>query len=221
MRSAAVLLGLCFAGLLALAAVVLTQKDHLAFTLGVPASGPVTSLQSGQTVCQGPISIPDDAARFDRVVVYPSSGSRRGQPLDVTIVRAAGGAAIASGRIAGGYPPMQASAAELGRVTTGAPFDVCIRDAGPGGVELYGAADGSSRTSSASVAGKGIGVDVAVVFERDHSRSIASLVPAMLDRASLFRASWIGAWVYVLLGLVVILGIPALLALALRDAADG
>ena len=47
---------------------------------------------------------------------------------------------------------------------------------------------------------------------------LASLIPAMLDRAALFRAQIVDAWTYVLLALLVVLAVPALLAGALRAA---
>jgi hypothetical protein len=49
-------------------------------------------------------------------------------------------------------------------------------------------------------------------------RSFAALVPAILDRAALFRAPGIGAWTYWLLGALVGLAVPALLVLALGAA---
>jgi hypothetical protein len=93
-----------------------------------------------------------------------------------------------------------------------------VRNRGVLRAGIYGAADAASRTSTGTLNGQPLNADLSLVFERDHSRSLAALVPAMFDRASLFRASWVGAWVYVLLALVVVLGIPALLTIALRDA---
>jgi hypothetical protein len=218
MRSVAVLLGVIAAGLLGLVVFTLTQERTLAFTLGVPKGAPVAPLRPGEVVCQAPIAVPDAAAAFDRVAFQIGTYRRPGPPLEVTVEPAAGGRPVARGQLASGYQDVSVSSVAVGRVTTRDPVRVCIRNRGTDRAAIYGAADAASRTSTASLNGRPLNADLSLVFEREHARSLASLVPAMLDRASLFRASWLGAWAYALLALVVVLGIPALLALALRDA---
>jgi hypothetical protein len=220
MRSAVLLLGLCLVGFAGLAIYSATQDDTLAFTLGVPSNGAVAPLKAGQTVCQAPIEVPDDAAAFDRVVAHLGTYGRPGPAVELS-VQTSDRRTIARGRIAGGYGDNSRPPIELGRVTDRGPLRVCLRNAGRGPVGVYGAADAAARASTAMLDGQPIRADLDLVFERDHARSVASLVPAILSRASLFRASWLGSWAYVLLGLVVLLGVPALLAIALRDAQTG
>jgi hypothetical protein len=218
MRSVAVLLGVIGAGLLGLAVFTFAQGRTLAFTLGVPKGAPVAPLRPNDVVCQGPLAVPDDAAAFDGVAFQTGTYRRPGPPLEVTVEPATGGRPIARGALAAGYRDVSVSSVEVGHVATRSPIRVCVRNRGVVPAGIYGAADAASRTSTASLNGQPLNADVSLVFEREHARSLASLVPAMLDRAALFRASWLGGWAYALLALVVVLGIPALLALALRDA---
>ncbi len=211
------LLGLCVVGFAGLAIFSATQKDTLAFTLGVPSNAAVAPLKAKQTVCQAPIAVPDGAAAFDRVVVHLGTYGRPGSPLDLT-VRTADGRLVADGRLPGGYADNTRPSIRVGRVTDRSPLRVCLRNAGTRAAAVYGAADAASRTSTAMLDGKPLNADLNLVFERDPARSVASLGPAILSRAALFRASWIGSWAYALLGILFVVGIPALLAVALRDA---
>jgi hypothetical protein len=218
MRSVAALLGLCAAVVVALALIVVVQQRDLAFTLGVPDNAPVGELNRSQVACQRPVAIPDSAAEFDRMSVKLGTYGKPGPPVEAVI--RSGARQVARARLAGGYADNTRQTFAFGRVTERGAMSVCLRNLGPGRVAIYGAADAAARDSTATLGDKPLGADLDLVFERSHSRSIASLIPAMLDRAALFRASWIGPWLYVLLGLLVLLGIPALLALALRDATD-
>ena len=58
-----------------------------------------------------------------------------------------------------------------------------------------------------------------IVLEGE-SRSLLSLVPSMAERAALWRPGFVDAWTYAVLGLLVLLGVPVALALALRSAAS-
>ncbi len=55
-------------------------------------------------------------------------------------------------------------------------------------------------------------------FQRAEPRSLAGLLPAMFDRAALFRAEWVGAWTYWVLALLCVFAVPLLLVRALRSA---
>jgi len=61
-------------------------------------------------------------------------------------------------------------------------------------------------------------VDVALELVRAPERSLLSEVPDMFERASLFRPGWMGAWTFWLLLAAVAIGVPSLLARALRGA---
>ena len=50
-------------------------------------------------------------------------------------------------------------------------------------------------------------------------RSLLALLPDMAERAALFRAGWISPAVYLVLGLLILVGAPLLLARGLARAA--
>ena len=214
--------GVIALGVVLLAVLALTRQTTQAFTLGVPNSAPVAELDGGGVACQAPITIPDDDAEFDTIRLTVGTYEKPGPELQLTVAPVAGGAPIAEGRIAAGYPDITeqpSHAVHVGHVGDRDPLKVCIRNAGPGRVAIYGSGELASRTSSTTIDGNAKPLDLNLVFERSEGRSIASLLPAMAERASLFRADWVGAWTYVLAALLVLLAVPALLALALRDAA--
>ena len=219
-RLVATLLGLCAAAVLVTVLAGVTTKEKDAFTLGVSAAGPVTTLQPGQQVCQEPIVVPDADAAFDRIRFSLGTFSRPGPPIDVA-VKAIDGRFEARGRLEGGYadrsraPTPSVAVGHVALIEQG--LRVCLRNAGSTKVAVFGNGDLASRTSTATKDGKPAGADVTMVFERGESRSALSLVPRIFERASLWRASWTGAWTYWLLGALVLLAVPALLALALRS----
>jgi hypothetical protein len=221
MRSARLLLvALCAAGTLLVVALALTRHTTLAFTLGVTNVAPLVKVEHGQTACQRPISVPAGGA-FDRIAFTLGTFRRPGPPIDVT-VRDPGGRVLARGRLAGGYPDITAQprqSVSVGHIGGGDGLAVCLTNDGQHSVAIYGNADAASRTSSAYLGPRPLGVDLNLVFERE-PRSLATLVPRMFDRASLFRPGMAGPWVYVLLAVLVVLLVPALLVSALRSATD-
>lgn len=214
-------------GFIALAVIVvlalgLTTERPTAFTLGVTAAGAVAELKPGQEACQAPIAVPDGDAAFDRVVVTLGTYRRPGPPVSLTIVGDRTNTSVASGRLAAGYPDITRAPThtiKLDRlVDTRTPLKVCLRNDGQARVAVYGNGDAASRTSTASIDGKPAGVDLSLVFDRPEPRSTLSLLPAIFERASLWRASWVGGWFFWLLAAAIVFAVPALLARALRDA---
>jgi hypothetical protein len=223
MRSArAVVLGVTVAGVLGLLLVALVQRTSLAFTLGVARAAAVARLAPGEQACQRPIDVPAMAG-FDRVALGVGTYGDAGSPLRLT-VRTASGRPLASGTLAGGYPDVARRPAERVRLdrTVRAPrISVCVENRGPRRVGVYGDADLAARGSTAAKDGRPLRRDMSLVFERE-PRSMAGEVPAMLSRAALFRFPGMGAWAYVLLGAVLLLGGPLLLirAVAAASGAD-
>jgi hypothetical protein len=219
-RPVVVLLGVCAAAVVVLLVSAMATKERRAFTLGVAAAGPVTTLQPRQEVCEEPVVVPDSAAAFDRVAFSLGTFGHPGPPIDVRLSAVDGGFE-ARGRLPGGYADVKRAptpAVPVGHVAPlGEPLRICLRNAGTTTVSVYGNGDLASRTSTAVKDGKLAGVDVALVLERNTPRSALSLVPAMFRRASLWRADWVGAWTYWVLGALVLLALPALLAVALRS----
>ncbi len=204
---------------LALAAVV--QHTTQAFTLGVIRAAPAVTLDTGQVACQRPIDVPEGGA-FDRVDLSAGTFQQTGSPLEVT-VQDARGSALAHGSLAGGYPDIAQAPVhhvDLDRTVGAGSVAVCVRNRGPRRVAIYGNADAAARSSTAYKDGKPIHVDLSLQFQRP-SRSIASELPRLLDRAALFRAPWLGPWLWWILIVALVAGGPWLLLRALRAAVEG
>lgn len=216
-RAITVLLAVVALGVIGLLATALVRDTPRAFTLGVANGAPVVTLRPGHSVCQRPILVPDGAG-FERVRLSLGTFRRPGPALAVT-VRSQGGDVLARGGLPAGYPDVDrrpSSVIGLGHVPGGSAVAVCVTNRGGRRVAIYGNADGAARGSSAYVDGRPAAVDLNLSFER-RPRSLASLVPRMLDRAALFRSAGVGVWMYVLLGFILAAGVPALLVTGLRS----
>jgi len=205
------------AGLVALLAVGLAKGSSTVYTLGVVPQGGVVKLGPGERACQGAIDPPDDTT-VERVGFYPLGG----QPVAVEVRRAAGGAPLASGELAGGYasgspPPLRRVG--VGALRVRSPVAVCFRNRGRRQVEVWGTAGIASPSTSATVNGEPVGVDMGVTLERRHDRSLIALLPAMAERASVFHPTWVSPALYAVLAALVLLGVPALLVVAVRGGA--
>jgi hypothetical protein len=214
-----VLVGFCVFAILVLVVVAATTNERRAFTLGVVPAGPTMNLAPNDQVCQAPITIPDGDADFDRVAFTLGTVDGPRPPIDVTL-RTLADASVAHGSLpAGAAAPGRSTAqsVDVGHVATRAPMRVCLRNTGRSTVAVYGNGDLASRTGSAVVGGKPAGVDISLVFDRAEKRSALSMLPTYFSRASLWRTGWTGAWTYWLLGALVVLAVPALLAVALRS----
>ena len=204
---------------LVLVVLLVTTQERRAFTLGVPLSGAAATLAPRDEICQAPVGLPDRESNFDRVAfVLATTDARPGPQVDVTL-KALDGAPIARGRVPGGYGPDSQieQVVDVGRVTTRTPMQVCLRNAGALPVAVFGSGDLASRTSTAALNGTPLGIDVALSFEHAEPRSALSLLPALLDRMALWRAGWLGGWTYWLLAAGVLLVVPLLLIVALRE----
>ena len=205
--------------LLVLVGMLLTTHERRAFTLGVPLYGPATTLAPRDEICQAPVGLPDRESDFDRVAfVLATTHGRPGPQVDLTL-KSLDGAPIARGHVPGGYAPSSQiqQVVDVGRVTTRTPMRVCLRNAGALPVAVFGSGDLASRTSTAALNGTPLGIDVAFSFEHAEPRSSLSLLPTLLNRMALWRAGWLGGWTYWLLAAGVLLAVPLLLFVALRE----
>jgi hypothetical protein len=82
-------------------------------------------------------------------------------------------------------------------------------------VAVFGSGGGATESVVRS-GGRELDADLDLSFYRSEKRSIASVAPTVVDRTALFRPGWVGPWTYWLLGLVVLLAVPALLIRAVR-----
>jgi hypothetical protein len=222
MRSARVVVVVAMlAGVVGVAAIALTHKTSLGFALGVIRAAPAVTLENGERACQRPIDVPA-GGDFDRVGMSVGTYQRAGSPLAVT-VQDERGRVVGRGRLPGGYPDIASVPVHhlpLDRTVGEGRIAVCVTNQGARRVALYGNADAAARSSTAFKDGRPIHVDLSLDFERS-SRSLASELPRMLDRAALFRAPWLGPWAYWILAVALVVVAPWLLLRAVRSAAAG
>lgn len=211
-RAVVVLVAVCAAGVGALALEAAADERALAFTLSV-RSVELEPVEPGAEACQRGIQAVEE---FDVVALRLGTHGRPGPPLAVTVREHGGGRTLATGRLAAGAADNAAAAARVApAVPSGGRIDVCVRNAGAHGVALYGGK--VDETPSEARMGDRLLYDLTLAFHRSEPRSALSLVPDMFDRATTFKPGLVGAWTFwVLLGGVAI-GIPLLLALALRS----
>jgi len=208
MRRALVLLAaLAVAGALAVVAVAAGDERVVAHAVGLPAIGPAARLAQGEQLCRTGIDVP---VGFERVRVVTITGGRAGPPLAVTVRSRAGRTARA--RIAAGYPGGTVEA-RVGAFPAESVVSVCVRNLGVREVVMLGLPPGVLLGDLGDV---NVPVEMAVVFVRDRPVSTLGQVPAMMRRAALFKPVPAGV-LWALLALVVV-GLPALLAGALRAA---
>jgi len=117
-----------------------------------------------------------------------------------------------------GYNENRSIVARVGRVAAGGPVSVCIEASGDTNIELFGDLGRTLPASGLRFGPERRDADLSLVFLRDRPVSTASLVPAMLERATLFGPDWLGPRALAVLVLLGAVGAPLLLALALLRA---
>jgi hypothetical protein len=214
-RAVALFAVLVAAGIGALAWSVGTADRLVAYSPGVPPSHVAATVPPGHEVCQTPLPAP---APVDAVSFAVGTNHRPGIPLRV-IVRNLRGRVLAEGAIGPGYPDGGLLTARFRTIPAGSVVSVCIRNAGRSPVYPYGSdsADGTGTVQD----GRRATVDVAITLLRPGPRSALSLVPAAFRHAAVFRFDWVGAWTYWVLTALLVLGVPVLCALAIREAQRG
>lgn len=220
MRSAPIVafIAVTVVGLGAIAFAASRDQRDLAFPLGVVPGMVAAELPPDAEACQRPVPV---GADFTGIRMQVGTYGRRGGPLAVVVSRIAGGRMLARGRLGGGYRDQSQPTVELDRtVERGERVAVCIRNAGDRRVALYGGPELAKRDSAVAVDGREQPTDLTLTFTTA-SRSALSQLPAIFDRASLFRPAWVAPWTFWLLGGLLLLAVPALLGAALRDAFRG
>jgi len=215
---AAVLLAVAALGVVLLAVASVLHRHTLAFTLGVQTPREIVSLKQGIAACQAPIEV---LAAFEAIQFRAGSNDGVGSPLEVS-VRGRDGRALASAQVPRGYTEDRPIVARVGRVAAGGQVSVCIdasfdpnEPSADTSVELYGDIGRTLPESGLRLGGEPRDGDLSLVFLRDRPVSAASLVPTMLERATLFGPDWLGPPGLAVLVLLAALGAPPLLALAL------
>jgi hypothetical protein len=218
MRSPAVrgVLAAFLAGVVVLLVFAATDRRHLAFSLGVRPSAPGVVLVPGYGACQRNVDV---EVPFDSATLLLASYYRPGPRLEFRVLDSLSGRTIATGVLPDGYPDSARSTVRFGRlVPSGRRIDLCMRNAGRSKVAIFTGPPTDNEPSYATVGRLRVPADILVDFERRHPRSALSLVPDVLRRAALFHPRWVGAWTFWVLAALVLVGVPALLSLALRAA---
>lgn len=212
-RAPLVLIGVAALAVFALIATMATDERGLAFTLGVRPTQVATVLKAGDEACQRPIDVSADA---DAVEFQVGTFRRPGPPLDVAVREASG--PLGTAHVPGGYPDNSRQRVRVGEIKSGERIAVCIHNLGRSRLALYGGPFQAARTSALFLDGKPQASDVTLIFHREPSQSMLSLLPDVFERASLFHPGWVGAWLFWLLAAAVAFGVPVLLALAMSNA---
>ena len=202
---AAAMAALAALGVLALLAAALLDDRERAFSVGLPPVRIAAELQPGQRACRAGIDVP---AEFSRLRLVTASFGRPGPALGIT----AGGA---QGTVPAGYPDNSTVEARLDRVPQRERIEVCVTNEGDSRVALFGSPPDAAPTQ---LSDPGLQPQLGVTFLREEPSSMAALVPAAFERASLFRPAWVGPWTFWVLLVLVAAGLPALLAAAYRSA---
>lgn len=222
MRETRAVLTVAAAGILTLLVGALAVGSDRAFTIGVLSAAPSPPVAPGERACQQPITVPPGGG-FDTVDFEIGTYLQpAGPPVDVSVEPVDPGAfPIRRGVLQAGYPDVgieQRQRVHVGDVPEGARIAVCFRNRGPRRVALFGAAGAAARESKATIGGRHFDFDFDVVF-RDGRRSFAERLSQIVQRASLFRPPWLTPGVYYALIVILLIGLPALIARAARDLA--
>jgi hypothetical protein len=211
-RALLALVAACLAGAAVLVYVAATDRPDVAFSVGLPAIRVATEIQPGQERCRGGIDV---AAAFTRARIPVATFGRPGPALAVTLREETTGRVVGRGRVAAGYADNSAVQTRVGAVPAGGRVRVCVRDAGGARVALLGS---PPATLASELADPSLQAEPAVVFLTDGSPSVLSRLPTLLRRAAVFKAGWVGSWTFWLLLAAVSIGLPLLLAGAVRAA---
>ena len=191
------------------------DERTVAYTLGVPPAGVVATIPPAKSACQEPVGLGVEASAAAFPVV---TNGGPGQPLEVT-ARTSSGRLLGRGKVAGGYADGSQVVARFDQ--TVGPVDgfaVCIANEGDRPVSINGS--DNVIFSHTTVDGAENPADFDLRFLYDEPRSFIGLIPDAFDHAALFRAGWVGPWVYWLLLALLALGAPLLLGLGLWRAAQ-
>ena len=201
------------ATVLAVAALlVAAASDHraTAFTLNVANNAPVASLVRGASLCQGPIPV---TGTFSSLMLWARPAHR----LEVVVRSMRGGTRLAARRVRTAPALDGAVTVTFARaIPRGALIRVCLRNLGrrrlavEGGVPDPGSGAltiGAPRRPRRGLRGSAPrpARAIALLFLRPHPPTLLSLLPTVFARASLFKASWVGAWTFWVLAVALLL----------------
>jgi hypothetical protein len=204
------------------------KRTDIVLTTAVTPIYPVAPVGPGNTVCQRPFGITDS---FDRVLLHVGTFGKPGPPLAVSVLNHETGAELGRGLQQPGWvdngTPRNIG---VGKVKPGGQVDVCVRNEGRVDTYFYGdfyhgqfgkgplGVTPTNSTSSADIDGTMIEGDLGVTLLSSKEHSALSWIPSILRHAATFKPAFMNAWVYALLGLLILIGAPVALWAALASA---
>ena len=212
---------LTLAGVGAVASVLDTR---LAFTLGVSPDDQAVGLYGNREACQQPIDVP---VAFQAVSFVVAADDPSGPPLSVEVRSFPDGRRLGGDVFDDQYTDEDTQTVTVGAIPAGERVSVCFRslgdtDADEGeGARLRGGPSQAARSSAVFLNGRERPDDIALIFVRDRPVTVLSLVPDMLDRATLWRPGPASGGLLAVTLAVVAIAVPLLLGRALRRAGEG
>jgi hypothetical protein len=202
------------AGFVAL--VALAAADRRGFRLGLNTRS-VVVVRPGQEACRTLIRPPQAGA--NRVDFWARGAGPDGAvpPVTVRLRKGRYSQLLAIARLPARRPGRQ-DAPVRGSVAGGRKVAACFTNLGMTDLLLTPRPGTPTRVVPARLTERVDNADVALELVRTPERSLLSEVPDVFERAALFRPGWVGAWTFWLLLGAVAIGLPALLARALRAA---
>ncbi len=213
--------------LVGVGAVASVLDTRLAFTLGVSPDNQAVTIYGDRVACQQPIDVP---AAFQIVAFQAAADEPSGPPLAIEVRSFPDGRRLGNGVLRETYTDTNSLAVRVGEIPAGKRVSVCLRALGEGGgpdadkddgARLRGGPSQAARSSAVFLNGRERPDDIALIFVRDRPVTMLSLVPDMLDRATLWRPGPASGGLLAVLLAVAAIAVPLLLGRALRRAGEG
>lgn len=202
-------------GLLALVGAAALDREDQPFRFGVTPTRVAVELGAGDVACQTRVDVIGRAA----AIGFSAGTYRRPGPALAVWVRGARGVVRARTALPAGYADNATHRLRLDREVRDGTVDVCVRNAGPERVALYGGgAEEAPGSALVTPAGRPPTAIALRFFARDDT-SLLAAAPDVARRAALFHPAWMGTWTSWVLLVLVGVGVPGLVLVAVRQAA--
>ncbi len=207
----------CGLGLLGILVALLVPGDYYTGTNSVRARGFVVEVAPNQRLCLPRLSIPAETSRVQMEVFAPMARP----PLDLELQAGRERLTAAAPPLAGpGVSKVDFAIPARPESPEAVEGSLCVRNAAAlgGPVVAFGGTDGAVRSEPPpTLEGGPLDRQIAVWYlpAPGSERSKLAMLPAVMERATLFRPGWVGTWTPWLLvfGLVPLLAFTALRAM--------
>jgi hypothetical protein len=189
------------------------DEQTRAFSLELPFDHPRATLPAGRQACEGPI---ESQMAFGAVRAFALPA---GSPaaLGIIVSDANTGRVIAHGQTPAAVGFSAVTATLNAPVPPSRRVTVCLIGRGPGRMVL-GGSSAAGNPVRLRVEGRSVPGGVSLVMLEARRQSFISLLPTIINRATLFRPGWVGAWTFWTLALALV-GAALALGVAVAHAA--